>query len=63
MNRIKEGFLYVRNPMNPRQLSGYTENVVISFVDIYAKTKRNTKGLGIRQLTDEEMTLLAGQLV
>lgn len=28
-----------------RRLRGYTERVVISFIDLYAKTKRNTAGL------------------
>ena len=32
-------------------LADYTEKVVISFVDLYAKTQRNTKELGIRQMT------------
>lgn len=66
LRRIREGFLYVRNPFNPHQISridqrytkeyhlkafeqiaasfsDYTEKVVISFVDLYAKTKRNAE--------------------
>ncbi len=43
-------------------LAGYTEKVVISFVDLYAKTQRNTRGLDIRQMTNEEMIGLAAQL-
>lgn len=36
-------------------LADHTEKVVISFVDLYPKTRRNAKELDIRQLTDEEM--------
>lgn len=60
-NRIKAGFVCVRNPMNVHQISrikytpeyhlkafgqiaealrGYTNQCVISFVDIYAKNKK-----------------------
>ena len=45
-----------------RNLAGYTEKVVISFVDFYGKTQRNTRGLGIRPMTDQEMIYLAGQM-
>lgn len=44
-------------------LEGCTERVVISFVDLYAKTRRNTAGLGIRTPTEQEMAELARQLV
>lgn len=44
------------------RLAGYTEKVVISFVDLYAKTQRNTKGLDIRQMTTEEMVHLAAEM-
>ncbi|MDE6983494.1 MAG: DUF1848 domain-containing protein [Lachnospiraceae bacterium] len=40
-------------------LAGCTEKVVISFVDFYAKTLRNTKGLGIRPMTNEELFIIA----
>lgn len=43
-------------------LAGYTEKVVISFVDLYCKTQRNTKELGIRQITKAEMIELAGKM-
>ena len=43
-------------------LQGYTTRVVISFVDLYAKTKRNTKDLHIKDLSQEEMRTLARQL-
>ena len=132
VNRIKEGFLYVRNPMNAHQISkidlspdvvdcivfwtknpanmlekleylkdyiyyfqftltgygkdiepnlpdkrkeliptfkeianslaDYTERVVISFVDLYTKTQRNTKKLDIRQMTSDEMISMAAQM-
>ena len=134
VNRIKEGFLYVRNPMNAHQISridlspdvvdcivfwtknpanmmekleclkdyvyyfqftltGYgkdiepnlpnkREELISTFkalskkigkekviwrydpiVDLYAKTQRNTKELGIRQMTNDEMISLAAQMV
>lgn len=44
------------------RLAGYTEKVVISFVGLYAKTQRNTKGLDIRQMTTEEMVHLAAEM-
>lgn len=43
-------------------LAGYTERVVISFLDFYAKTRRNTKGLEIREMANEHMVFLAGEM-
>ncbi len=43
-------------------LAGYTEKAVISFVDLYAKTQRNMKKLGIRYMTNEEMISLSGKM-
>lgn len=40
-------------------LDGYTEKVVISFVDLYAKAKRNLRGLEVREPGQDEMVLLA----
>lgn len=40
-------------------LKGYTEKVVISFIDFYAKTLRNTKDLYIKSLSREEMREIA----
>lgn len=45
-----------------RELSEYTEKIIISFVDLYAKTQRNTKDLNMRGLTDEEMLALGSSL-
>lgn len=42
-----------------KALQGYTERVIISFMDFYAKTRRNTEGLGIRPMEEEEMRILA----
>ena len=44
-------------------LAGYTRKVVISFVDLYAKTQRNTAGLQIESLSNQDMVELAKQLV
>ena len=43
-------------------LAGYAEKVVISFVDLYAKTRRNTKGAGVRKLSRDEILRLAAEL-
>ena len=43
-------------------LAGYTEKAVISFVDLYEKTWRNTRGLGIRLVTEKEMMGLAAEM-
>ena len=43
-------------------LADYTEKVVISFVDLYSKTQRNTKELDIKQITNEEMIELAMEM-
>lgn len=43
-------------------LADYTEKVVISFVDLYSKTQRNTRELDIKQMTNEEMISLAGKM-
>lgn len=43
-------------------LKGYTEKVVISFVDFYAKTLRNTKDLYIKSLSREEMREIAEEM-
>ncbi|QVK20946.1 DUF1848 domain-containing protein [Mycoplasmatota bacterium] len=41
------------------ELCDYTERVVISFIDIYKKTKRNSKGLNLRELDDSAKLELA----
>lgn len=43
-------------------LNGYTHKVIISFVDLYEKTKVNTAGLHIKELTNSEITELAGEM-
>ena len=45
-----------------QELSCYTEKVVISFVDLYAKTQRNTKDLKMRALAENEMLSLGREL-
>ena len=43
-------------------LADHTERVIISFVDLYAKTRRNTKELDIVELTNKEMMNLAEKM-
>lgn len=45
-----------------RNLTGYTEKAVISFVDLYSKTQRNTTELKMRDITGESMAALAKKL-
>lgn len=45
-----------------RSLEGFTERVVISFVDLYAKTRRSMKELGIEPLAEQEMFRLAEEM-
>ena len=44
------------------ELQNYTERVVISFVDLYAKTQRNTETLGIKNISEDEMREIAAEL-
>jgi len=43
-------------------LKGYTRRVVISFLDFYAKTRRNMEGLFIQNPSNEELERFAGEL-
>lgn len=42
-----------------KELDGYTEKCVISFIDLYKKTQRNTKQLNMINLTEEDMKEIA----
>lgn len=44
------------------KLNGYTDKVIISFMDNYAKTKRNTKDLILHEITNDDMIYLASNL-
>lgn len=44
------------------RLAGYTERVVISFVDMYAKLRKNAAQYAIREMTGSEMTDLAAKM-
>ena len=44
------------------ELKDYTERVVISFVDLYAKTQRNMTGLNIENTGNDEMIEIAEKL-
>jgi len=45
-----------------KSLKGYTEKVIISFVDLYAKTRRNTQKLQIHMLTEKDMLDVAEKM-
>lgn len=44
------------------RLADYTERVVISFMDLYAKTKRNAAGLALEEMSEADMRNLARQM-
>jgi DNA repair photolyase len=44
-------------------LSGYTNKCVISFLDIYPKTKRNTKELNLKDISEQDMITISEELV
>lgn len=44
------------------RLAGYTERVVVSFVDMYAKIRRNAKEYSIRETAEDDMIRLTGEL-
>lgn len=44
-------------------LAGYTEKVVISFVDLYDKVRRNTRDQNLRDIAEGEMVELARRMV
>ena len=45
-----------------KELSGYTERVMISFIDMYRKISSNMRFLGISLITQDEMITLAKEL-
>lgn len=45
-----------------QRLCGYTDKCVISFLDLYAKTVRNTKDLHIKELKDDDINKIASIL-
>ena len=45
-----------------KELSGYTEKVVISFVDFYTKTSRNMQELRVQSPEPEQLLLLGAEL-
>ena len=45
-----------------KELSSYTEKVVISFLDFYQRTERNTAGLSLRKFTDNDLNEIAAAL-
>lgn len=45
-----------------RSLEGYTDKVIISFVDLYDKTKRNMSELNISELSGDDMRIIAKKL-
>lgn len=45
-----------------KQLQGYTEKCIISFIDFYKKTKRNTRELKILPMRDVEIEEIAEEL-
>lgn len=44
------------------KLRGYTNNVVINFIDLYEKTKRNTKNLNLEEISENKMVEIVEEL-
>lgn len=45
------------------KLAGYTEKCVISFVDLYEKSKRNMKNMGLFKIDNKQMVLISEKLL
>ncbi len=45
-----------------QRLNGYTDKCVISFLDLYTKTKRNTKELHVKELSNDDIYQIASIL-
>lgn len=45
-----------------KRLEGYTEKCVISFIDLYDKTKRNTQNLNLQEITQEDIYEISERL-
>lgn len=45
-----------------KRLEGYTEKCVISFLDLYDKTKRNTQNLNLQEINKEDMYEISEKL-
>lgn len=43
------------------KLQGYTNRCVISFIDLYKKTERNTKSLNIINMTTDDINQIAAE--
>ena len=43
------------------KLQGYTNRCVISFIDLYKKTERNTKSLNIINMTTDDINQIASE--
>ncbi len=45
-----------------KRLDGCTQRAIISFIDLYAKTQRNTARLHLKNISEEDMRAIAGQI-
>mgnify|MGYP000980527900 CR=1 FL=1 len=61
-NKYRKEFHYKSFEEYCRRLHKSTEKCVISFLDMYTKTKRNSKDLGLMDITTEDMLELATEL-
>ena len=61
-NQIDAAYHYQYFEFLAEKLNGYTNKVIISFINLYAKTKRNTKDLTIKLLDDNEKIEIAAKL-
>lgn len=61
-NQYNKEYHYTMFEKLCKRLSGYTEKCVISFMDMYTKTERNTRELGLIDITEEDMIEIAAKL-
>lgn len=61
-SKYNKEYHYVAFEKMCRDISKFTEKCVISFLDMYAKTKRNTRDLGLVDIQTEDMLEMAARL-
>jgi DNA repair photolyase len=62
-NTFNKDYHYKYFEFIARKLYGYTNRCVISFIDLYTKTKRNTKALNLLTINDVDIYDISSKLV
>lgn len=61
-DKYTEAYHYEYFEMMADKMAGYTEKCVISFIDTYAKTEKNLKGLNLKHIASEDMRRISKNL-